>query len=516
VTALDTASSESAGSDPRSSTPVIVTAAIAVVVAIGVVLRFYTKSDLWLDEALAVNIAHLPVRRIPTWLRHDGAPPFYYLLLHYWMKVFGTSDLSVRGLSGVFGVASLPLAWQCAKRTGGRTTAWIAVVVLAANPYAIIYATSVRMYSMEIFLVLLGILLVRRAFDDPSPERLVAIAALVAVLVYTQYWAFYLAGAVVLFLLGAIRYSSEHKAAATRVLIAVFVGLASFAPWIPTFLFQAKHTGTPWGRPVLPPTPIGETFQDFSGGSQNEGWLLMILFIVLVFVGAFGIAKDKWHIDIDLHGQRAIRWEAAIGATTLVVGTSMAYIGRTAFQSRYASIMFPFFVLLIAHGIACFANPRFRAALLAVVVVLGFIGGVRNVTTQRTTAGKVDTILRRRAKPGDIVLYCPDQLGPSTHRLAPKGLDDMTYPLLRKPELVDWVNYKAVLRRHKPAAVAQQVLARAGSRTIWYVSAPGYQTHVGTCDALAAALNKARPMIVLLNSDPQALEKQGLKEFPAP
>lgn len=490
--------------------------AIAVIVAIGVALRFYTKSDLWLDEALAVNIAHLPVRSIPTWLRHDGAPPLYYLMLHYWMKVFGTSDLSVRGLSGLFGVASLPVAWHCAKRSGGRTTAWIAVVVLAANPYAITYATSVRMYSMEIFLVLLGILLVRRAFDDPSIERLVPITVLVAILVYTQYWSFYLAAAFVLFLLGAVWYSPEHKAAATRMLIAVSVGLATFAPWLPNFLFQAKHTGTPWGSPVLPPTPIGETFQDFSGGSQNEGWVLLLLFIVLVFIGVFGMAKDAWHIDIDLHGRRSIRWEAAIGAASLVIGTSMAYLGRTAFQSRYASIVFPFFVLVVARGISCFSDPRVRASALAVVVVFGFIGGVRNVITQRTTAGKVDAILRKHAKPGDVVLYCPDQLGPSTHRLAPKGLDEMTYPLLRKPELVDWVNYKAVLRRHKPAVVAQQVLARAGSHTIWYVSAPGYQTHVGTCDALSMALAKARPVTVLLDFDPQALEKQGLKEFPAP
>ena len=52
-------------------------------------------------------------------------------------------------------------------RAGGRTTAWIAVLVLAANPYAIVYATSARMYGVEICLVFAGILLVRRAFDQP-------------------------------------------------------------------------------------------------------------------------------------------------------------------------------------------------------------------------------------------------------------------------------------------------------------------------------------------------------------
>ena len=76
--------------------------AIGVAVAIGVVLRFWTQSHLWLDEALSVNIAKLPVGDIPEALRHDGHPPLYYWLLHGWMAVFGESDRSVRALSGIF------------------------------------------------------------------------------------------------------------------------------------------------------------------------------------------------------------------------------------------------------------------------------------------------------------------------------------------------------------------------------------------------------------------------------
>jgi mannosyltransferase len=320
----------------------------------------------------------------------------------------------------------------------------------------------------------------------------------------------------VLFRLGVARRAPEHRAAAVRMLIAIAVGVATFVPWIPTFLYQSKHTGTPWGEPVLPPTPIGLTFQDFSGGNEHEGWLLLIAFIVLAFLGVFGAAKDAWHIDIDLHGRRSIRWEAAIGAATLVIGSTFAWLGRSAFQTRYASIMFPFFVLVVAPGIMCFAERRVRAMLVAFVVLLGFVGGMRNVTTNRTTAGTVAAILRAEAKPGDVVLYCPDQVGPAVHRLAPKDLDEVTYPLLRPPELVDWVDYKKVLRRHQPFAVAREVLARAGSRTIWYVSAPGYQTHLGTCDALSEALAQARPFTLRVASDPDTFEKPGLEEFAAP
>ena len=60
------------------------------VLVVALALRFWTSSDLWLDEALTVNIARLPLHEIPAFLRRDGSPPLYYFLLHFWISWFGT------------------------------------------------------------------------------------------------------------------------------------------------------------------------------------------------------------------------------------------------------------------------------------------------------------------------------------------------------------------------------------------------------------------------------------------
>jgi uncharacterized membrane protein len=118
--------------------------ALALIIAAGLTLRFLTRSDLWLDEALTANIARLPLGDLEEALRHDGAPPLYYVLLHGWMDVFGTSDFAVRALSGLFAVAALPLAWLVGRRVGGRFVAWASVALLASSPFAIRYATENR------------------------------------------------------------------------------------------------------------------------------------------------------------------------------------------------------------------------------------------------------------------------------------------------------------------------------------------------------------------------------------
>ena len=57
--------------------------------------------------------------------------------------------------------------WAAGRRLGGRTTATIALLLLASSPFAIRYATEARMYSLVTLLALGGYLAVVR----PSSRR---------------------------------------------------------------------------------------------------------------------------------------------------------------------------------------------------------------------------------------------------------------------------------------------------------------------------------------------------------
>ena len=156
------------------------------VLALGVVLRFVCQSDMWADEVLSVNIARLPLGRITTALRHDGAPPLYYLLLHAWMRVFGTGTASVRALSGLAGTLTLIPMWFIGRRLDLRrvrlglapadapaVVAWSALLLFALSPFAIRYSTEARMYALVMLFVALGYLAVVRALERPTAVRLV-------------------------------------------------------------------------------------------------------------------------------------------------------------------------------------------------------------------------------------------------------------------------------------------------------------------------------------------------------
>src|SRR5215210_7164648 len=74
--------------------------AIGGLVLLSIVLRTRDFGvGFWIDEGLSVGIADRPLSEIPAALRLDGSPPLYYVLLHLWISVVGTSEGGARSLS---------------------------------------------------------------------------------------------------------------------------------------------------------------------------------------------------------------------------------------------------------------------------------------------------------------------------------------------------------------------------------------------------------------------------------
>lgn len=140
---------------------------LAAVVIAGLGFRLFSRSSLWLDEALSVNLASVPLAELGQRLREDGAPPLYYLLLHGWIRLFGSGDVAVRLLSALFSAAALPLYFVAGRRRGGRVVGVGALVIAATSPFAIRYATEARMYSLVALLVVAGWLALTSALDRP-------------------------------------------------------------------------------------------------------------------------------------------------------------------------------------------------------------------------------------------------------------------------------------------------------------------------------------------------------------
>jgi len=485
---------------------------------LGVIVRFTTVSALWLDEAQTVAIAHLPLGQMPEALRHDGAPPLFYVTLHAWMKVFGTGNLSVRFLPGLFAVGALPLAWLAGRRLGGTRVAWAAVLLLASSPFAVRYADEARMYSLVVLLVLVGYLALDELLKRPESARAaLGVGLVTGALLLTHYWSLYLlvvVGTVLVIVARRAPLPAPERQGARRGLAAMALGSLLFVPWAPSFLYQLRHTGTPWGATGRLRSMVDTVF-GFAGGYWDPGLFLGLAMWALIVLAVAGRAAGDGRIELDLRTRPGGRHLAVVGFATLAVAVLATVIGRSAFAVRYASVMFPMVLLLAAMGMAVLSDRRVRHGVLAVAVILGFWGIAPNVFGDRTSADRVATALKAGLQPGDVIAYCPDQLGPSVSRLLPAGLDQLTFPRGTPPGIVDWVDYAAVNAAGQPAQFAQLLLDRAGpAHTVWVVWAPGYRTYKDKCQGILGALDLARRNNTRPVKLPKTFEHPGLIRFP--
>lgn len=90
------------------------------------------NAGFWIDEGISVGIASFAWDQVPRELRLDGSPPLYYMLLHYWMKLFGSSEASAHFLS-VIPEISIPAAFWAANILFGRRSAWFVLPLVVTS-----------------------------------------------------------------------------------------------------------------------------------------------------------------------------------------------------------------------------------------------------------------------------------------------------------------------------------------------------------------------------------------------
>jgi len=466
--------------------PIRLWAGAAAVFVIGVILRCWSPTALWLDEALSVNIARLPLGAIPEALRHDGSPPLYYVVLHGWMRLFGSGDGAVRALSSVFSIAALPPMWFAGRRAGNRATAWAAVMLLASSPFAIRFATEARMYSLVMLEFVLAYLALGRALEHPDLKRLAPLALLTGLLLLTHYWTIYLLAPVTL-LLAHRAFRGADPRPARRALAAMVTGSLLFLPWLPSFVYQLRHTGTPWARRPSFEAVIG-VLQDFGGGRGPVASISSMVLLALVVLGLFARSLDRHRLELDVRTLPRGRALAVAAVGPVLIGVLLGILTGAAFEARYAAMALPPFVLLAALGTDALADPTVRHRVLAVVALLGLWTGASTSLYRRTTARQVSTAIKERGSPGDVVAYCPDQLGPAVSRYLPDHFVQLTFPRGLRPERVEWSDYERFNRDAEALPFANMLLERAGAHDIWFVWSPGYRTFGPKCEAIMDAL----------------------------
>ncbi|MDG2210435.1 MAG: glycosyltransferase family 39 protein [Acidimicrobiales bacterium] len=492
----------------RDSLYYVAVSVTAGIVLLNVFLRFFAGSPFWLDEAISSSIAEKGPGGLVDALRHDGHPPLYYLLLHWWSIIVGDSDFALRAMSGVFSVSSLFLIYWFTKRFTDKWSRLLVVGVLASSPFAIRYATEVRMYSLLVLLILIAHLLIDKAWRESTPRRLFAVSCVTSALLYTHYWSLFLVLSLCLVLLiGVLRGKDVIVQKSKKLLVAVIVGAASFLPWLPVFMEQLAHTGTPWSDAPRPTVVLALALESYGGGRGSEALLVAIAVVALATLGLFSRKQRLEEESVVVLGQthhEFLKISAAIGVLAIILGVLVSLIFDSAFQGRYG--VFAFIPLVLAVGVGLSQLPhRTGIVLLVVLSLISVVSVARELSRDRSQIGEIAASIEKNGVAGDSVVFCPDQLAPAAHRVLGNEFNLYAYPTLDSGDTVDWYDYELRNTNSDPSEVAERILSlHISEQSLWLVWVDGYKTFGSQCGELErvlAAFSSSSKVFVGANGD---------------
>ena len=110
----------------------------------------FTPKEFWTDKSL--EDYYDAIRRSDI-----GNSPFYYVILHNWINIFGISDYSIRFLSVLFSCLTIILLFFFIKEHfKNLSLALLSCFLMAIEPFFIAYSQQARNYSLSFFLTLLA------------------------------------------------------------------------------------------------------------------------------------------------------------------------------------------------------------------------------------------------------------------------------------------------------------------------------------------------------------------------
>ncbi len=437
----------------------IVSVVLVVLVAISAYVRTRALSgQFWIDEAITTGISTHSLGAIPGILRHDGNPPLYYLLLHFWMGAFGTSEAATHSLSLVFGLLTIPVGMWSGWSLFGRRAGLTAAVLFAFNAWLTQYAEETRMYELMALLGLIATTAYLHGFLYRRRRYLFLFAAALALMLYTHSWAIFFFIGALLALIPILRVTEDRRGL-IRDAALTFVGAGVlFIPWIPNFIYQATHTGAPWSHAPGLGTPILIS-RDLLGGDRVT--------IALIIGCVAGLAPLFTRRLRRSHDAVALWILIALAVATLLVAWLSSQI-TPAYVSRYFAPVLPAILLIATLGIA-------RAGIVGIAVLIAAVAFLAPHPSQfaypvksdmRNVAGQVKPLMRK----GDLVVVAQPEQTPLAWYYLPVGLNYAnSIGRVSDPSYMNWVHAQSRLQRANPAATLAPLLSslRRGQQLLY-------------------------------------------------
>jgi len=263
----------------------LVSAAVLMLIIISLhVIFLFHAGPLWRDEVCTVNLANMSsITQFWQNLQYDSFPVLWYIILKGWIFLGGgKTDMVLRVLGLAVGLGVLSALWY-ATRSFGIRLPLISLALFALCP-AIFIGDTMRAYGMGTLLILLSLVAIWRAFQNPATWRIVAAWFCVLLSVHCLYHNSFLTFAICSGAAVAGLYRRQLK----LTIFPLGIGFLAALSILPYFKIMSQRGE--WSIIMNAPVDLPWIIQRFQLAFENSGilftwiWALLALLVFALLI----------------------------------------------------------------------------------------------------------------------------------------------------------------------------------------------------------------------------------------
>ncbi len=349
---------------------------LSIILIVAFVLRCWglDTQSLWLDE-LHTMVESDPDTSWQVMLDYlmccDQHPPLSFALSKILFLLFGHTAVVARSLSVVVGTLSVFVLYQLGKELVNRQVGLVAALLTCFNYFNLHYSQEARPYILSFLFAAWSFVFLLRLIKGSSLKNAVLYAITALLMLYSHYFGLMVMMAQIA--IGVLFFFLE-KEQKKQYLIHYSISGAiigvGFAPWLP-FLLEMSAIKKFWIAPVDGDFAVS-FFLEFFGNLDLLKPILALLLLhycLMVFRSAsspdMSFKKQTLHFSFVI----VLFW---IGISLLVPYLRSVLVVPM-LLSRYAIVVLPAFLVLIAYSIQLIPNRIVRFSVLTTIVVLALV-----------------------------------------------------------------------------------------------------------------------------------------------
>ena len=256
---------------------------------------------LHIDEYFTLTIVNFNVGELINTTAADVHPPLYYLILKFFMYVFGLFGISSHNLHAVRLVSIIPYAiimlisYVKIRKDYGWLTAGLFMLSLGVMSEFFLYFIIARMYSWAILFLLIAFIYTKDIFETGKIKYWVIVTVASVLCAYTHYFA--AISAVCLYLMIMYYVITKNRSQIKHLCVSIAAAVLLYWYWILTLFYQLKFIHHAFWVPRVKPSSLIQAVGYYANFNDTAIAVIVILVLIAIIYMYKKQLKETYTVD---------------------------------------------------------------------------------------------------------------------------------------------------------------------------------------------------------------------------